>query len=66
MDAGLGEGEENVVNARALRDALERAGADAAFVEDAAGEHVEASWRRRFPAVLAWFVDAARRPPGAT
>lgn len=62
VDAGRLEGDEVVRDARALADALAARGADAVFVEDPSGEHKESAWRRRFPAALAWFVDAARRP----
>lgn len=63
LDAGRGEAGGRLVDgARRMRDLLRGQGYDIAYVEDAEGEHNEESWRRRFPAVLAWFLDPRLRP----
>lgn len=65
LDAGRDEaGERFVAQARRMRDLLRGQGYDVAYVEDPAGRHNEESWRRRFPDVLAWFLDLHLRPPG--
>jgi len=65
LDVGRREaGGRMVPQIRRMRDVLRRRGYDVAYVEDADGEHNEEAWRRRFPAMLAWFLDPAARPPG--
>ena len=51
-----------LAQAQRMSDTLARQGYDVAYVEDADADHNEAAWRRRFPAVLAWFLDPALRP----
>ncbi len=64
LDVGRHEaGGRMVPQIRRMRDALRQRGYDVAYVEDADGQHNEEAWRRRFPAMLAWFLDPAARPP---
>lgn len=63
LDAGGRElGDRFPAQVRRMRDLLARQGYDVAYVEETDGEHNEESWRRRFPAVLAWFLDPRQRP----
>ena len=63
LDAGAREsGPQFLTGVRRLRDTLRARSHDVAYVEDPVGAHDEASWRRRFPAALAWFLDPALRP----
>jgi len=63
LDAGQNEaGERFVTQVRRMRDLLRDEGYDVAYVEDMQGQHNEESWRRRFPAVLTWFLDPGLRP----
>jgi predicted alpha/beta superfamily hydrolase len=69
LDIGMREGRASanglsamVSDARRMRDVLRGNGFDVAYVEDAAGTHDEASWRRRFPSMLEWFLDPRTRP----
>ncbi len=63
LDAGRHEaGARFVEQVRRMRNLLCSKGYDVAYVEDADGAHNEESWRRRFPAVLAWFIDSNLRP----
>ena len=48
-----------VAHARQARDALTAHGVDLMYLEDPTGEHHERDWRRRFPAVLEWFIRGA-------
>ncbi len=47
---------------RKIRDLLKFQGYDLVYLEDAVGLHNEADWRRRFPAVLEWFLNPEKRP----
>jgi predicted alpha/beta superfamily hydrolase len=47
---------------RKIRDLLKSQKYDLVYLEDANGLHNEADWRRRFPAVLEWFLNPAKRP----
>ena len=47
---------------RKIRDLLKAQDCDLVYLEDANGLHNEADWRRRFPAVLEWFLDPTVRP----
>lgn len=63
LDVGRREaGERFVMQVQRLAHLLRHQGCTVAYVEDPAGEHNEQCWRRRFPAVLAWLIDPARRP----
>lgn len=63
LDTGGDEGGDRyVAQVRRMRDLLRRQGYDVAYVEDPMGKHNEEDWRRRFPAVLAWFLDPRQRP----
>jgi predicted alpha/beta superfamily hydrolase len=63
IDVGRAEaGDRFLADIRRMRDLLTRQGYDVAYVEDPDGQHNEESWRRRFPAMLAWFLDPELRP----
>jgi len=63
LDAGQREaGDRFLTQVRRMRDLLRGQGYDVAYVEDAEGQHNEASWRARFPAVLTWFLEPRLRP----
>jgi predicted alpha/beta superfamily hydrolase len=47
---------------RKIRDLLKAQDCDLVYLEDANGLHNEADWRRRFPAVLEWFLNPAMPP----
>jgi predicted alpha/beta superfamily hydrolase len=47
---------------RKIRDLLKAKDCDLVYLEDANGLHNEADWRRRFPAVLEWFLNPAMSP----
>jgi predicted alpha/beta superfamily hydrolase len=47
---------------RKIRDLLESQAYDLVYLEDVNGLHNEADWRRRFPGVLEWFLNPAKRP----
>jgi predicted alpha/beta superfamily hydrolase len=64
LDVGLPEGgppvdgvPENVGNLRRLARELSGRTAGVRCVEDPVGQHNEAAWARRFPNVLAWFLE---------
>ena len=62
LDVGAREGEQHVMNVRAVRDALlakgYRIGHDVQCVEDLDGGHDEGAWGRRFPAALSFLLGA--------
>lgn len=51
-----------ITSNRKIRDLLIAEDYDLVYLEDANGLHNEADWRRRFPAVLEWFLNPAIRP----
>jgi predicted alpha/beta superfamily hydrolase len=63
IDVGHAEaGDRFLGDIRRMRELLAGQGYDVAYVEDPDGRHNEQSWRRRFPAMLTWFLDPKRRP----
>ncbi len=69
LDAGTAEGEDTLVNARALRDALVAKGwtidHDLAYLEAEGGEHNEQSWSARVERVLKFLFPANGMTPHA-
>ena len=63
MDMGQREGQGGMLSdARQLHALLRGREFDVSYIEDAKGIHNESSWRRRFPAALAWFLNPKVRP----
>ena len=70
LDAGTAEGEDTLVNARALRDALVAKGwvigRDLAYLEAEGGEHNEQSWSARIERVLKFLFPSTGTTPNAS
>jgi hypothetical protein len=70
MRSGSAEGEDTLVNARALRDALVAKGwtidHDLAYLEAEGGEHNEQSWSARVERVLKFLFPANGMTPHAS
>ena len=63
MDMGQREGQSGMLSdARQLHALLRARPFEVSYIEDAKGIHNESSWRRRFPAALAWFLNPKVRP----
>ena len=68
LDAGTGEGQEVVIDARALRDALVAKGwvleHDLHYLEVEGAQHNESAWASRVGDVLKWLYPPTKKPRG--